>query len=115
MDDISSQTCRDRRCKAIAAQVVSMADAMPAICPSAGGGFVAGPATAFLDPAADFARSNRRWCRLPVANHPCLKAADAEISRNSGDNRPPVRRIIMYQAPLTWGMAALAAQFTLAD
>lgn len=92
----------------IAAQWFAWRLHLPAIVLLLVAGFVAGPATGFLDPAEDFGSIYRPMVSIAVAIilfEGGLTLNFKEISETS----TAVRRIIMYAGPLTWGMAALAA------
>jgi len=94
----------------IAAQWIAWRLHLPAIVLLLLAGFVAGPATGFLDPAADFGSVYRPMVSIAVAIilfEGGLTLNFKEISETS----TAVRRIIMYAGPLVWGMAALAAHF----
>jgi len=92
----------------IAAQWIAWRLHLPAIVLLLAAGFVAGPATGFLDPAADFGSVYRPMVSIAVAIilfEGGLTLNFKEISETS----KAVRRIIMYAGPLTWGMTAFAA------
>ena len=81
---------------------------LPAIVLLLVAGFVAGPATGFLDPATDFGTAYRPMVSIAVA----IILFEGGLTLNYSEIRETstaVRRIIMYAGPLTWGMAALAA------
>ena len=92
----------------IAAQWFAWRLHLPAIVLLLVAGFVAGPATGFLNPAEDFGSIYRPMVSIAVAIilfEGGLTLNLKEISETS----TAVRRIIMYAGPLTWGMAAYAA------
>lgn len=92
----------------IAAQWFAWRLHLPAIVLLLVAGFVAGPATGFLNPAEDFGSIYRPMVSIAVAIilfEGGLTLNFKEISETS----TAVRRIIMYAGPLTWGMAAYAA------
>ena len=92
----------------IAAQWFAWRLHLPAIVLLLVAGFVAGPATGFLNPAEDFGSIYRPIVSIAVAIilfEGGLTLNFKEISETS----TAVRRIIMYAGPLTWGMAAFAA------
>jgi NhaP-type Na+/H+ or K+/H+ antiporter len=92
----------------IAAQWFAWRLHLPAIVLLLVAGFVAGPATGFLDPAEDFGSIYRPMVSIAVAIilfEGGLTLNFKEISETS----TAVRRIIMYAGPLTWAMAAFAA------
>ncbi|OCW58555.1 cation:proton antiporter [Hoeflea olei] len=81
---------------------------LPAIVLLLAAGFAAGPATGFLDPAADFGTAYRPMVSIAVA----IILFEGGLTLNYAeirDTSTAVRRIIMYAGPLTWGMAAFAA------
>ncbi|MEM5474384.1 sodium:proton antiporter [Hoeflea sp. AS60] len=92
----------------IAAQWFAWRLQLPAIVLLLVAGFVAGPATGFLDPAADFGSVYRPMVSIAVA----IILFEGGLTLNFKEIRETstaVRRIIMYAGPLTWGMAAFAA------
>ncbi|MDP2733159.1 MAG: sodium:proton antiporter [Hoeflea sp.] len=92
----------------IAAQWFAWKLQLPAIVLLLAAGFIAGPATGFLDPVADFGAVYRPMVSIAVAIilfEGGLTLNFSEISETS----KAVRRIIMYAGPLTWAMAAFAA------
>ena len=94
----------------IAAQWFAWRMQLPAIVLLLVAGFVAGPATGFLDPAADFGTIYRPMVSIAVA----IILFEGGLTLNFKEIRETstaVRRIIMYAGPLTWGMAALAAHY----
>ncbi|MCY0147841.1 cation:proton antiporter [Hoeflea sp. G2-23] len=81
---------------------------LPAIVLLLAAGFIAGPATGFLDPAADFGDIYRPMVSIAVA----IILFEGGLTLNVREIRETstaVRRIIMYAGPLTWVMAAYAA------
>jgi NhaP-type Na+/H+ or K+/H+ antiporter len=94
----------------IAAQWFAWRLQLPAIVLLLAAGFIAGPATGFLDPAADFGSIYRPMVSIAVA----IILFEGGLTLNFKEIRETstaVRRIIMYGGPLTWGMAALAAHY----
>ncbi|MCY0154309.1 cation:proton antiporter [Hoeflea alexandrii] len=94
----------------IAAQWFAWRLQLPAIVLLLAAGFVAGPATGFLDPAADFGSIYRPMVSIAVA----IILFEGGLTLNFKEIRETstaVRRIIMYAGPLTWGMSALAAHY----
>ncbi|MEM5495308.1 sodium:proton antiporter [Hoeflea sp. AS16] len=94
----------------IAAQWFAWRLQLPAIVLLLAAGFIAGPATGFLDPTADFGSIYRPVVSIAVA----IILFEGGLTLNFKEIRETstaVRRIIMYAGPLTWGMAALAAHY----
>tara|TARA_R110000787_G_scaffold89300_6_gene189114 strand:+ start:357 stop:2231 length:1875 start_codon:yes stop_codon:yes gene_type:complete len=94
----------------IAAQWFAWRLQLPAIVLLLAAGFIAGPATGFLDPAADFGSIYRPMVSIAVA----IILFEGGLTLNFKEIRETstaVRRIIMYAGPLTWGMSALAAHY----
>jgi NhaP-type Na+/H+ or K+/H+ antiporter len=94
----------------IAAQWFAWRLQLPAIVLLLAAGFIAGPATGFLDPAADFGSIYRPMVSIAVA----IILFEGGLTLNFKEIRETstaVRRIIMYGGPLTWGMSALAAHY----
>ncbi|MDF1609546.1 sodium:proton antiporter [Hoeflea sp. YIM 152468] len=94
----------------IAAQWFAWRLQLPAIVLLLVAGFIAGPATGFLDPAADFGSIYRPMVSIAVA----IILFEGGLTLNFKEIRETstaVRRIIMYAGPLTWGMAAVAAHY----
>jgi NhaP-type Na+/H+ or K+/H+ antiporter len=94
----------------IAAQWFAWRLQLPAIVLLLAAGFIAGPATGFLDPAADFGSIYRPMVSIAVA----IILFEGGLTLNFKEIRETstaVRRIIMYGGPLTWGLAALAAHY----
>ncbi|MEP3437159.1 MAG: sodium:proton antiporter [Hoeflea sp.] len=92
----------------IAAQWFAWRLQLPAIVLLLAAGFIAGPATGFLDPAADFGAVYRPMVSIAVA----IILFEGGLTLNFKEIRETstaVRRIIMYAGPLTWAMAAVAA------
>ena len=92
----------------IAAQWFAWRLQLPAIVLLLIAGFIAGPATGFLDPAADFGEVYRPMVSIAVA----IILFEGGLTLNFREIRETstaVRRIIMYAGPLTWAMAAFAA------
>jgi len=92
----------------IAAQWFAWKLQLPAIVLLLVAGFIAGPATGFLDPAADFGAIYRPMVSIAVA----IILFEGGLTLNFKEIRETstaVRRIIMYAGPLTWIMAAFAA------
>ena len=92
----------------IAAQWIAWRLHLPAIVLLLVAGFIAGPATGFLDPAADFGSVYRPMVSIAVA----IILFEGGLTLNLREIRETstaVRRIIMYAGPLTWVMAAYAA------
>ncbi|WP_417426851.1 cation:proton antiporter [Hoeflea sp.] len=94
----------------IAAQWCAWRLQLPAIVLLLAAGFIAGPATGFLNPATDFGDIYRPMVSIAVAIilfEGGLTLKFKEIRETS----TAVRRIVMYAGPLTWAMAALAAHY----
>lgn len=94
----------------IAAQWFAWRLRLPAIVLLLAAGFVAGPATGFLDPATDFGTVYRPMVSIAVA----IILFEGGLTLNFAEIRETstaVRRIIMYAGPMIWGMAALAAHY----
>jgi NhaP-type Na+/H+ or K+/H+ antiporter len=94
----------------IAAQWFAWRLQLPAIVLLLAAGFIAGPATGFLDPAADFGSIYRPMVSIAVA----IILFEGGLTLNFKEIRETstaVRRIIMYAGPMTWGMSALAAHY----
>jgi NhaP-type Na+/H+ or K+/H+ antiporter len=94
----------------IAAQWFAWRLQLPAIVLLLAAGFIAGPATGFLDPAADFGSIYRPMVSIAVA----IILFEGGLTLNFKEIRETstaVRRIIMYGGPLTWGLSALAAHY----
>lgn len=94
----------------IAAQWFAWRLQLPAIVLLLVAGFIAGPATGFLDPATDFGTIYRPMVSIAVA----IILFEGGLTLNFKEIRETstaVRRIIMYAGPLTWGMAAFAAHY----
>ncbi|SOE10634.1 sodium/proton antiporter (CPA1 family) [Hoeflea halophila] len=94
----------------IAAQWFAWRLRLPAIVLLLAAGFVAGPATGFLDPAADFGTVYRPMVSIAVA----IILFEGGLTLNFREIRETstaVRRIIMYAGPMIWGLAALAAHY----
>lgn len=92
----------------IAAQWFAWRLQLPAIVLLLAAGFVAGPATGFLDPATDFGDIYRPMVSIAVA----IILFEGGLTLNFKEIRETsttVRRIIMYSGPMVWGMGALAA------
>jgi len=92
----------------IAAQWFAWRLQLPAIVLLLAAGFIAGPATGFLNPTEDFGSIYRPIVSIAVA----IILFEGGLTLNFKEIRETstaVRRIIMYAGPLTWGMAALAA------
>jgi NhaP-type Na+/H+ or K+/H+ antiporter len=90
----------------IAAQWFAWRLQLPAIVLLLAAGFIAGPATGFLDPAADFGSIYRPMVSIAVA----IILFEGGLTLNFKEIRETskaVRRIIMYGGPLTWGMGRL--------
>lgn len=94
----------------IAAQWFAWRLQLPAIVLLMAAGFIAGPATGFLDPAADFGAIYRPMVSIAVA----IILFEGGLTLNFKEIRETskaVRRIIMYAGPMVWGMGALAAHY----
>jgi NhaP-type Na+/H+ or K+/H+ antiporter len=94
----------------IAAQWFAWRLQLPAIVLLLAAGFIAGPATGFLDPAADFGDIYRPMVSIAVA----IILFEGGLTLNFSEIRETskaVRRIIMYAGPMVWGMGALAAHY----
>jgi NhaP-type Na+/H+ or K+/H+ antiporter len=94
----------------IAAQWFAWRLQLPAIVLLLAAGFIAGPATGFLDPAADFGDIYRPMVSIAVA----IILFEGGLTLNFTEIRETskaVRRIIMYSGPMVWGMGALAAHY----
>ncbi|MEQ8480346.1 MAG: sodium:proton antiporter [Hoeflea sp.] len=94
----------------IAAQWFAWRLQLPAIVLLLAAGFIAGPATGFLDPASDFGDIYRPMVSIAVA----IILFEGGLTLNFKEIRETstaVRRIIMYSGPMVWGMAALAAHY----
>lgn len=94
----------------IGAQWLAWRLRLPAIVLLLAAGFIAGPATGFLDPAADFGTAYRPMVSIAVA----IILFEGGLTLNFSEIRETskaVRRIIMYAGPMIWGMAALAAHY----
>ncbi|WP_299860896.1 sodium:proton antiporter [uncultured Hoeflea sp.] len=94
----------------IAAQWFAWRLQLPAIVLLLAAGFVAGPATGFLDPATDFGDIYRPMVSIAVA----IILFEGGLTLNFKEIRETsttVRRIIMYSGPMVWGMGALAAHY----
>ncbi|MGJ8573074.1 MAG: cation:proton antiporter [Hoeflea sp.] len=94
----------------IAAQWFAWRLQLPAIVLLLAAGFIAGPATGFLNPTEDFGSIYRPIVSIAVA----IILFEGGLTLNFKEIRETstaVRRIIMYAGPLTWGMAALAAHY----
>jgi len=92
----------------IGAQWLAWKLRLPAIVLLLAAGFIAGPATGFLDPATDFGTAYRPMVSIAVA----IILFEGGLTLNFSEIRETsrtVRRIIMYAGPLTWAMAAFAA------
>ncbi|EDQ32378.1 NhaP-type Na+/H+ and K+/H+ antiporter [Hoeflea phototrophica DFL-43] len=94
----------------IAAQWFAWRLQLPAIVLLLAAGFIAGPATGFLDPATDFGDIYRPMVSIAVA----IILFEGGLTLNFSEIRETskaVRRIIMYAGPMVWGMGALAAHY----
>ncbi len=94
----------------ILAQWVAWRLRLPAIVLLLVGGFLLGPATGFIDPAADFGDIYRPVVSIAVA----IILFEGGLSLNLTeirDTSKAIRRLIMVGGPLVWGMTALAARF----
>ncbi|MDZ7603430.1 MAG: sodium:proton antiporter [Hoeflea sp.] len=94
----------------IGAQWLAWRLRLPAIVLLLVAGFVAGPATGFLDPATDFGTAYRPMVSIAVA----IILFEGGLTLNFSEIRETsktVRRIIMVAGPMIWGMAALAAHY----
>jgi NhaP-type Na+/H+ or K+/H+ antiporter len=94
----------------IAAQWFAWRLQLPAIVLLLVAGFVAGPATGFLNPASDFGSVYRPMVSIAVA----IILFEGGLTLNFKEIKETsttVRRIIMYAGPMIWGMAALAAHY----
>ncbi|WP_340161446.1 sodium:proton antiporter [uncultured Hoeflea sp.] len=94
----------------IAAQWFAWRLQLPAIVLLLAAGFIAGPATGFLNPTEDFGSIYRPIVSIAVA----IILFEGGLTLNFKEIRETsttVRRIIMYAGPMTWGMAAFAAHY----
>lgn len=94
----------------ILAQWVAWRTRLPAIVLLLVGGFVLGPLTGWLDPAADFGAAYRPVVSIAVA----IILFEGGLTLNVAEIRETskaVRRLILLGGPLVWGMTALAAHF----
>lgn len=94
----------------IAAQWFAWRLQLPAIVLLLAAGFIAGPATGFLNPTEDFGSIYRPIVSIAVA----IILFEGGLTLNFKEIRETsttVRRIIMYAGPMTWGMAALTAHY----
>ncbi|MEX3010070.1 cation:proton antiporter [Hoeflea sp. TYP-13] len=92
----------------IGAQWLAWRLRLPAIVLLLAAGFLAGPATGFLDPAKDFGEIYRPLISLAVA----IILFEGGLTLNFKEIRETsttVRRIILFGGPLVWLMTAMAA------
>jgi NhaP-type Na+/H+ or K+/H+ antiporter len=83
---------------------------LPAIVLLLVGGFVLGPGTGFIDPAADFGEVYRPVVSMAVA----IILFEGGLTLNLAgirDTSRAVRRLILVGGPLVWAMTATAAHF----
>lgn len=83
---------------------------LPAIVLLLAAGFLAGPATGFINPAADFGDIYRPMISMAVA----IILFEGGLTLNFkevAETSKAVRRIILVAGPLTWLMAALSAHY----
>nr|WP_255561455.1 sodium:proton antiporter [Pseudohoeflea sp. DP4N28-3] len=94
----------------IAAQWFAWRLGLPAIVLLLAAGFAAGPATGFLNPAADFGEIYRPIISLAVAI--ILFEGGLTLNfREIAETSKAVRRIILIGGPVTWVLTALSAHY----
>lgn len=94
----------------ILAQWVAWRTNLPAIVLLLVGGFVVGPLSGWIDPAADFGDAFRPVVSIAVA----IILFEGGLTLNLAEIRETskaVRRLILIGGPLAWGLTALAAHF----
>tara|TARA_R110000751_G_scaffold249930_1_gene349557 strand:- start:16929 stop:18758 length:1830 start_codon:yes stop_codon:yes gene_type:complete len=94
----------------ILAQWLAWRFKLPAIVLLLAAGFIAGPATGFIDPEVDFGEIYRPLISLAVAVILFEGGLTLNFKEISGTSKA-VRRIILFGGPLVWLMSALSAHY----